>query len=305
MTAPSLRIFVGPQADPDTVAAVSAAGATVVDDVLDAEMVVLTGGGAAALRELDHPGLRHVQLPGAGVEKLISDGALRRGVTYLSAVGAYGPACAEHALALMLALARRLDEYVQGRRWDRVDGTTVFGSRVCIAGAGGIGQELIRLLRPFGVTVDAVSRTGHPIEGAHRVLTPDRLLDAVSEADFVVNALPDTPATRAMFGREELTAMKTSAYLVNVGRGPTIDTTALVTALESNSIAGAGLDVTDPEPLPDGHPLWSTPRTIITCHTANPGVLIRPARLERTAENVRRIIAGEEPIGVVDLDRGY
>lgn len=299
-----LRVFVGPKPDPDLADAVGGAGGTVVDRSADADLLVMTEG-PSALRELDHEGLRYVQLPSAGVEGWFSAGVLRPGVTYLSAAGAYAPACAEHALALMLALVRRLDEFAHGRHWVRNDGGTLFGATVCIAGAGGIGKELIRLLQPFGVTIDAVSHSGRPVGGARRVLTADGLLEALAEADFVVNALPDTPATKGAIGAEELAAMKDTAYLINVGRGPTIDTDALVPALHDGTIAGAGLDVTDPEPLPDGHPLWEAPRALITCHTANPGSLNRAARIERAAENVRRLIAGDDLLGVIDLDRGY
>jgi phosphoglycerate dehydrogenase-like enzyme len=261
-------------------------------------------GGPDALAELDHSGIRVVQLPSAGVEGWFAAGVLRAGVTYVSATGAYAPACAEHALALMLALARRLDEYAGISSWRPVDGTTLFGAHVCVVGAGGIGTELIRLMAPFSVEVDAVTNSGRPVEGANPVAA-DALTDTVAAADFVVNALPVTAATRGLLAAEQFQAMKKSAYLVNVGRGATIASDDLVEALTKGDIGGAGLDVTDPEPLPDGHPLWTTPRTLITCHTANPTSLNADALRARVAENIRRLVAGEELIGRVDLDRGY
>ena len=297
------RVFVGPRSDDRLADTVTAAGGELVASAAEADTLVMTGG-PDALAELDHEGIRVVQLPSAGVEGWFAAGVLREGVTYVSATGAYAPACAEHALALMLALARRLDEYAGLSTWRRVDGTTLFGAHVCVVGAGGIGTELIRLMAPFGVEVDAVTSSGRPVEGA-RAVPADGLTDAVAAADFVVNALPVTPATRGAIAAEQFQAMKESAYLVNVGRGATIAGDDLVTALTEGQIAGAGLDVTDPEPLPDGNPLWTTPRTLITCHTANPSALNSEALRQRVAENVRRLVAGEELVGRVDLDRGY
>lgn len=298
------RVFVGPKRDHELDRLVATAGGTVVESAAEADSLVMTGG-PAALRELDHDGITWVQLPSAGIEGWFAAGVLRDGVTYTSAGGAYAPACAEHSLALMLALARRLDVFSQATNWAPVDGVTLFGARVLIVGAGGIGRELMRLMAPFRVRVDAINHSGRPIEGAERTATAERLLELLGDADFVASCAPDTPATRGLVGPEAFKAMKPSAYLVNVGRGPTVDTGALVAALQNGQIAGAGLDVTDPEPLPDGHPLWSTPRTIITSHTANPTALNQAARAERVRENVERKVAGEELLGRVDLDAQY
>jgi phosphoglycerate dehydrogenase-like enzyme len=297
------RVFVGPRPDRRLADTVTQAGGEVVDSAREADTLVMTGG-PDALAELDHSGIRVVQLPSAGVEGWFAAGVLRAGVTYVSATGAYAPACAEHALALMLALARRLDEYARISSWRPVDGTTLFGAHVCVVGAGGIGTELIRLMAPFSVEVDAVTNSGRPVEGANSV-SADALTDTLAAADFVVNALPVTAETRGLLTAEQFQAMKESAYLVNVGRGATIASDDLVEALTQGEIGGAGLDVTDPEPLPDGHPLWTTPRTLITCHTANPTSLNADALRARVAENIRRLVAGEELIGRVDLDRGY
>jgi len=298
------RVLVGPRPDDEIAAAVTAAGGHLADDPADATALVMTGG-PNDLRTLDHDGISWIQLPSAGIEGWFAADVLRPDVTYTSAGGAYAPACAEHCLALMLALARRLDEFAQARTWQRNDGTTLFGARVAIVGAGGIGQELMRLLEPFGVTVDAVNHSGRPVPGAARTVAADRLAEVIGDADHVVDAAPDTPASRGMIGAAALAAMKPTAYLINVGRGPTIDTEALLTALHDGQIAGAGLDVTDPEPLPDGHPLWTAPRTVITSHTANPKALNRAALIDRVRENVGRLVTGQPLLGLVDLDRGY
>lgn len=297
-------VLVGPRPDDELTAAVTDAGAIIVSDPAEATALVMTGG-PDALHELDHDGISWVQLPSAGIEGWIAAGALRAGVTYTSASGAYAPACAEHCLALMLALSRRLDEFAQARSWVRNGGTTLFGAHVVIVGAGGIGQELIRLLQPFGVSVDAINHSGRPVAGANRTVTPDRLLDVLGAADHVVDAAPDTPATRGLIGADALAAMKDSAYLINVGRGPTIATDALIAALHGGQIAGAGLDVTDPEPLPDGHPLWTAPRALITSHTANPASMNHAALVNRVRDNVARLVDGAPLLGLVDLDRGY
>ena len=129
--------------------------------------------------------------------------------------------------------------------------------------------------------------------------------DVLPEADFVVVLAPSTPATRGMVGERELALMKDDAWLVNVARGPLVDTDALVAALRDGVIGGAALDVTDPEPLPDGHPLWSEPRALITPHSANPFVAYWPTLAARVAENVRRFVAGESLVGVIDPARGF
>ena len=121
---------------------------------------------------------------------------------------------------------------------------------------------------------------------------------------MVVGA-PNTPDTKALIGARELELMPSHAWIVNIARGPLIDTDALVAALAAGAIGGAGLDVTDPEPLPDGHPLWTEPRALITPHSANPASLLIPHLAERVGENVRRYAAGEELIGLIDVPRGY
>jgi phosphoglycerate dehydrogenase-like enzyme len=144
-----------------------------------------------------------------------------------------------------------------------------------------------------------------PMPGAARTLGPDRLAEALAGARAVVLAPALTPETRGMIGPAELAAMEPYAWLVNVGRGGLVDTGALVRALRAGQIGGAALDVTDPEPLPDGHPLWDLPNCLITPHTADTEEMTRPLLADRIAENVRRLTAGQELIGLVDPDLGY
>ena len=255
--------------------------------------------------------VRWVQLPSAGVEQWIRSGALDDGRVWTSATGSFGLAVAEHALALILAADKALHSFARERSWTddgRHQVRSLAGATVLIVGAGGIGRALIGLLEPFGAEVIAVTRRGREIsEPARpaRTLPADRLPEIWGEARHVVVAAPATDGTRHLVGARELAAMREDAWLVNVARGSLVDTDALVEALRSGSIAGAALDVTDPEPLPDGHPLWELPNVLITPHVATPPSAERTAFAARVRENVRRLAAGEELEGLIDSDGGY
>jgi D-3-phosphoglycerate dehydrogenase len=242
--------------------------------------------------------VRWVQLPAAGVENWLQRAA--DGRVWTSAAGAYGLPVAEHALALMLAGARRLADCARAQTWTDPPAMPLDGATVAIVGAGGIGRALIGLLEPLDVEVLAVTRRGR--DGT---LPASRLPEVLPSAHHVVIAAPATPDTRHIIGAAELDAMREDAWLVNVARGSLVDTDALVAALAAGSIAGAGLDVTDPEPLPDGHPLWSEPRALITPHIANPAATLRRYLARHVAENVRRFANGEELLAVIDADAGY
>jgi phosphoglycerate dehydrogenase-like enzyme len=283
------------------------------------EAVTAAGGRLAPLEEADalvwlnwRPGdfpeqlperVRWVQLPSAGVELWLDRVDGER--TWTSAAGAYGRPVAEHALALMLAGARRLADCARARRWMEQPVRPLHGATVAIVGAGGIGRALIALLAPFEVEVLAVTRRGAPVDGAARTLPADRLDEVWPEADHVVIAAPATDATRHLVGAAELEAMREDAWLVNVARGSLVDTEALVRALAGGAIDGAALDVTDPEPLPDDHPLWSEPRALITPHVANPPATLRRYLAAHVRENVARFAAGEPLLSRVDPAAGY
>ncbi len=242
--------------------------------------------------------VRWVQLPSAGVELWLD--RIDRDRDWTSAAGAYGRPVAEHALMLMLAGARRLAECARAKRWSRPPIMPLEGATVAIVGAGGIGRALIELLEPLRVEVLAVTRRGRdgtlPIERAGEVWP---------RAHHVVIAAPATAATRHLVGAAELAAMREDAWLVNVARGSLVDTDALVAALADGAIGGAALDVTDPEPLPEGHPLWSEPRALITPHVANPDATLRRYLAELVRENVERLRAGEPLVSLIDPGAGY
>lgn len=306
------RIYVGPERDhfgaeyaDAFIAAVERGGGAVVPDPEEAEVIVWLGSDSSRLPELLHPGVRWVQLPSAGVEAWMEKGLIDTERVYTSAAGVYAETVAEHALALMLAGARRLHESARATSWEVGWGRLFAGSTVVILGAGGIGRALIRLLEPFDNRVLAVTRSGREVPGATGSFSADRTGELWPQGDFFVVAAPATGATERMIGARELDAMQSQAWVVNVARGSLVDTDALVEALAEGSIGGAALDVTDPEPLPDGHPLWTEPRALITPHTANPPDALARALAKRIEENVSRYKAGEELLEVIDVEAGY
>ncbi len=300
-------------ADDVFVAAVRQAGGRV--DELGADtrgLIWLSYGGTDALKAtLDaRPSIEWVQLPYAGVDAfagLLDGYADRPFPLWTSAKGAYSQPVAEHALTLALALLRVLPERVRATHWPTGAkiGTSLFGLNVVIVGAGGIAIELIRLLEPFGVHVTIVRRGSAPVPGVERTVTADRLLEVLPEADVVIIAAASTPGTRRLIGAAELQAMKRTAVLVNIARGDLVDTDALAEALAARAIAGAGVDVTDPEPLPDGHPLWTEPNIIITPHSADTPEMTVPLLAERIRENVAAFVGDGRFVGVVDVGAGY
>jgi phosphoglycerate dehydrogenase-like enzyme len=239
------------------------------------------------------------------VEAVAATGLFDTGRLWTSAKGAYAEPVAEHALMLALAGLRHLPERVTARSWGRQAGTSLFDADVVILGGGGITATLLQLLRPFRVRATVVRRTTEPVPGATRTVTTGELADVLPGALVVFLALALTPETEGIIGAKELALMDERAWLVNVARGGHVDTNALIDALAEGAIGGAALDVTDPEPLPDGHPLWDEPACIITPHSADTEEMVRPLLARRIQVNVARLAAGEELEGIVDVATGY
>jgi phosphoglycerate dehydrogenase-like enzyme len=260
---------------------------------------------AAALNRLlqANPGIRWVQLPWAGIEPYL--GVVDHDRVWTSGKGVYAEPVAEHALALLLAGLRGIVTYARRDRWSAQQGTRLDGARVVVLGGGGITESLLRMIAPFGADVTVVRRSPDPVGGAARVVTTDGLDDALTGAHGVVVALALTPETRRIIARPQLERMAGTGWVVNVARGAHIVTDDLVAVLREGKIGGAALDVTDPEPLPDDHPLWTLPNAIITPHVGNTPEMAVPLLTRRIADNVRRFAAGEPLIGVVDPDLGY
>lgn len=249
------------------------------------------------------PGVRWVALPFAGIEPYVA--YLDRDRTWTCARAVYARPVAEHVLAMGLAGLRGLVAYARTATWSAPQGRNLLDGHVVIFGAGGITAELLGLLRPFGTRTTVIRRQAEPLPGADRTVALEDRLSVLGDADLVVLALALTPATEGVIGRAELDAMAPHSWLVNVARGGHVDHDALLSALDNGRIAGACLDVTDPEPLPDGHPLWSRPEVLITPHVGNTpemGIPLLAAHIER---NVAAFVAGRPLEGVVDVDAGY
>lgn len=255
-------------------------------------------------RLLDHqPGIEWVQLPWAGIEPFVP--VLDHDRRWTCGKGVYADPVAEQALMLALAGLRGMGTYARARTWEGPQGTNLLGARVVIVGGGGIAESLVRLLGPFGCEIVVVRRSGRALTGAQRTVTADRLDDELTGADLVVLAVALTPETDGLMDERRLRLLPEHAWLVNVARGRHVVTDDLVRVLGEGAIGGAGLDVTDPEPLPDGHPLWSEPRCLLTPHVGNTPEMAVPLLSARVRENVRRWLADEELLGPVDVDAGY
>jgi phosphoglycerate dehydrogenase-like enzyme len=264
-------------------------------DPSDVQGLVTTVAGA--------PDLRWAQLPFAGIENFV--GHLDDRVVWTCGKGVYAEPVAELALTLGVACLRSVSDYARASSWSAPAGRNLLGGRVSILGGGGITESLVRLLQPWDCHVTVVRNRSQAMEGVDDVLEADRFADALPGADLVVLGLPLTPATEGMFGAGEFGLMEEHAVLVNVARGRHVVTDDLVEALRDGTIGGAGLDVTDPEPLPADHPLWSMRNCIITPHVGNTPEMARPLLAERVRANVERFSRGDELLGLVDLESGY
>ena len=254
---------------------------------------------------LEQPELRWVQLPGAGVDGFVGRVDFADGRVWTCAKGAFSEPVAEHALALTLAGLRCLPERIRATSWGEQRATMLYDLNVTIVGAGGIALEFIRLIAPFRNPITVVLNGPDPLPGADVTLPVDRLDEALPGADVVLLALSLTEETKGLIDARQLDLMKDTAWLINIARGGVVVTDALVAALRSGAIAGAGLDVTDPEPLPDGHPRWDLDNCIITPHTADTFDMIQPMLAGRVAENIGRLQRGEELAGIVDPEKKY
>ena len=259
--------------------------------------------------------LHWLQHFGTGVDRcLLSPAAQQADFILTNAQHTAGPPIAEHVIAMLMMLTRNLQYFHHLQReqvWQRPPDTPspmieIGGKTMLVTGLGGIGTEVARRAAGLGMRVIATRRSGR--EGpdfVDYVGLPDELPELAAQADVIVNALPLTRETTGIFGREFFAAVKQGAYFISIGRGKSTDTAALIAALKSGRVAGAGLDVTDPEPLTKGHELWTLPNVIITPHIS----YMTDRGFERNrlviTENLRRYINGERLLNVVDIDRGY
>lgn len=260
---------------------------------------------AAGLRRLldEQPDIGWVQLPWAGIEPFVD--VLDQDRRWTCGKGVYADPVAEQALMLALAGLRGMATYAHATTWEGPTGRNLIGARVVIVGGGGIAEALVGLLQPFRCEIVVVRRSDRPVPGATRTVPLADLDAELPVADVVVLAVALTPETDGLFDERRLRLLPGHAWLVNVARGRHVVTDDLVRVLQDGAIGGAGLDVVDPEPLPDGHPLWALPSCFITPHVGNTPEMAVPLLSERVRENVRRFLAGEELLGPVDVDAGY
>jgi phosphoglycerate dehydrogenase-like enzyme len=260
--------------------------------------------------------LRWIHSPAAGVTQLLFPAVVASDVIVTNSTTVHSIPVAEQTVALLFALARRLrdgaDDQVRGH-WGQIESwnperipTELNGKTLGLVGLGAIGHEVATRAKALGMTVEALKRdASRGAEHAHRVYPPEQLPTLLERSDYLVLAIPGNPETRHIIGAKEMARMKPSAVIVNVARGTLIDTDALVRALEAGKLAGAGLDVTDPEPLPAEHPLWRLPNVIITPHLAGATDRYWQRQADMVSANLRRYLAGEPMLNLVDKQRGY
>ena len=256
--------------------------------------------------------LKLMQLNSAGTDGYTEAGVLPDQAVLTNATGAYGLAIAEHMLGMLLCLMKKLDIYsnnMKSGKWeDAGNVTSIWGSKTLVVGLGDIGSEFAKRMNAMGSSVSAIKR--NPIEKPDYIdnmYSIEQLNEALAEADIVATCLPGTKETYKLFGKEAFEHMKSGAWLINVGRGGAVDTEALIEALESGKLAGACLDVTDPEPLPQDHPIWRTPNVLITPHVSG-GYHLQQTHdriIDIAARNIKHIINNEQVENIVDMNTGY
>ncbi len=263
--------------------------------------------------------LRWMHVPAAGIEAALTPKVMASSFVITNVSGVYDVPVAEHGLALILAAARRLPAYFaaqQERRWlraatwDAVQQEQVLpfvlrGKTAAMLGFGGTGGTLAGYLKALGMRVLGVRRTGRPDWRADDMYGPDRLAEVIPQADFIVLTVPTTAATERIIGPEQIALMKPNAWLVNLGRGRLVDDAALIAALAERRIGGAALDVFTEEPLPPDSPYYRLPNVIVTPHIAGAFPELNEVDREYFVENLRRYVAGEPLLSVVDRARGY
>ncbi|ANS73806.1 hydroxyacid dehydrogenase [Paenibacillus yonginensis] len=259
----------------------------------------------------DGTSLKWVQNWGAGVEHLPLKRFRELGIVLTNASGVHPFPISEHIFALLLSLTRRVHTAIRNqaaRRWDLPEEGIgeAHGKTIGILGVGAIGSETARLAKAFHMTVLGLRNSDKPDEWVDRMYKPEQLNELLAECDYVVNCLPHTRETEKLIGKAQFAAMKAGAFYINIGRGATTDTEALVEALRNAAIAGAGLDVFEEEPLPSDHPLYELEQVIITPHNAGASPSYNERLVTIFIDNLKLYLQGQPPgVNVVDLVRQY
>jgi D-2-hydroxyacid dehydrogenase (NADP+) len=240
--------------------------------------------------------LEWIQSLATGVDSILGLPSLPKGVLITSTRGIHGPQMSELAMLLMLALTRRFPDtirYQDKALWNRWPGELLLQKRVGILGLGEVGKEIARKCKAFGMSVDGVNRSKKDVPEVDRFFGLDGLLRVARDTDYLIVVVALTPETRGMVGAEALSAMKSTAFLLNLARGPVVDEAALIRALESGMIAGAALDVFNEEPLPQSHPFWKMKNVIITPHVGGTNTFYVGQVLPIFRENLRHYLRGD------------
>lgn len=260
--------------------------------------------------------LKWLHSTAAGVGQLMYPELRESGVLVTNASGVHSVPMAEHILGLLIALARRFPSafrYQMNSHWsqqeiwdDQLRPRELQGQTLLFVGFGAIGRETAKRVRPLGMNIWAVTRSGQGDPAlADRYLPAAQLEEVLHQADYVILAAPETPETHHLMNAARLAAMKPTAFLINVARGTLIDEAALIDTLQRRAIAGAALDVTEHEPLPPDSPLWSLDNCLITPHISSASEFLWDRQTELLLENLSRWFGGKELINRVDLQRGY
>jgi phosphoglycerate dehydrogenase-like enzyme len=254
--------------------------------------------------------LKWIQNWNAGVDHIPLQTLKEKGVILTNISGVHPFPISESVFAMMLGLTRKIHIYVRNqtkRLWaDRANGNEMHGKTLGILGFGTIGEEIARIARAFDMKVLGYKRTPAASPHADEIYVEGQLREMLVQCDYVVNILPLTSKTRRLIDAEKIGWMKPGAYFINVGRGGTVDTEALMEALTSGKLAGAGLDVFETEPLPPEHPLYDLDNVILTPHNAGGTARYNQRALDIFLANLRQYMAGEAPsINVIDYDRQY
>lgn len=253
--------------------------------------------------------LRWVHVGAAGIDSVLFTELIESDVIVTNSRGVFDIAMAEYAIGLLLCFAKdfhRTREYQQARRWQPHESEVLYGKNLVIVGAGPIGHLIARYAVTFGMLVTGVARSGRTGAGSFdRIVEFTDIADALVDADYVIIVAPQTSLTVGMFDEALFSRMKTTAVVVNLGRGRIVDEASLIAALNAHQIAGVGLDVFTEEPLPQDNPLWNLPNVILSPHMAGDFVGWREAVLKLFLTNLRRWESGEPLLNVVDKHLGY
>jgi phosphoglycerate dehydrogenase-like enzyme len=303
---PELEAMLTAEAPPEVEIHFLPSGDNLGDHIADVEILY------GHVGESDFPkakSLRWVQVPHAGVESLMYSAFKVSDVTLTNCRGLFGPQISEHAFALLLALTRRIPaqlEFMREKHWERVWCVEVAGMTMGILGLGGIGRAIAERAKAFEFNVIAVdSESIEKPDTVDQLGDLDWLPEFLSRSNVLMICCPITPETHKLLSHEQFNQMPDGSYVVNVSRGKVIDEDALIAALRSGKLAGAGLDVTYTEPCPPDSPLWTEPNVILTSHSAGSSQHFRGRAMRLFIDNLGCYVKGEPLINVVDKQKGY